>query len=106
MKPGLILAAAMITSLSGAAAAQSDKTDATPAESKNAETAAAPEAEPSADDKVVCRTERITGTRSRVNRICMTQREWDDLAEQTRRSLEDHSRASGRYEPPKNSPIG
>jgi len=38
-------------------------------------------------EKKICRSERMTGSLTRVRRTCLTQREWDQLAESTRRSI-------------------
>jgi hypothetical protein len=37
-----------------------------------------------AEERRICRNERVTGSLTRVNRICMTQREWDAVAQRTR----------------------
>jgi hypothetical protein len=56
-------------------------------------------AEPKADDakqekqeKKVCKSEKMTGSLTRVRRICMTQREWDQVAEASRRGVNDLDR--------------
>lgn len=63
-----------------------------------AATAATPPAEPAAAtppatekpaEKMVCRKERVTGSLTRVRKICMTQRDWDTLASNTRKSMDD-----------------
>ena len=52
--------------------------------------AAAPQSEQSAkQEKKICRTEKITGSLTRVRRVCMTQAEWDRLAEGTRDGVDD-----------------
>ena len=53
------------------------------------ETRAAAEGEAPADapdrgDEVICRNERMTGSLTRVNRICMTRNEWNGLNQRTR----------------------
>lgn len=55
--------------------------------------AADPEPSEPKDEKI-CRTEKVTGTRSRVNRICMTAAEWDQLRRNTRRDIEKLQRNS------------
>ena len=46
-------------------------------------------------EKKVCKTERVTGSLTRVNRICMTAAEWNAIAESTRKTLSDQiNRAS------------
>jgi len=50
--------------------------------------AQAPEAaEPAKPERKVCRSEKMTGSLTRVRRICMTQSEWNRAAENTRRSV-------------------
>jgi|GEM_PF-1313977 len=56
-------------------------------------------------EKKVCRTEKVTGSRTKRNRVCMTQAEWDELADQTMKNMSDFSRASGRA-PKQSSPFG
>lgn len=47
-------------------------------------------------DKVVCRSEKLTGSRTKVRRICMTLEQWDQLAANTRNSMDEASRTAGR----------
>ena len=68
-KPAILLVAALLAS--GTAA-----------------TAAAPDTDGSQDaqkEKRICKSEKITGSLTRVRRTCYTQREWDRLAEIARR---------------------
>lgn len=37
--------------------------------------------------EVVCKTEKVTGSLTRVNRTCMTRQEWNLLSERTRREV-------------------
>ena len=56
--------------------------------SGTAATAAAPDTDGSQDaqkEKRICKSEKITGSLTRVRRTCYTQREWDRLAEIARR---------------------
>lgn len=46
------------------------------------------EAEQPAREKKICRTEKITGSLTRVRRTCLTQRQWDEMALNTRRAIE------------------
>jgi predicted secreted protein len=39
-------------------------------------------------EKKICRSEKITGSRTRVQRICMTKAEWDELAAGTRKDVD------------------
>ncbi len=54
-------------------------------------------------DKVVCRKDTATGSRLRVNRVCMTKGQWDELAEKNRKSMDDFSRRAGQAPPPEPS---
>ena len=45
--------------------------------------------DPAKAEKQVCRTEGVTGSLARVNRICMTNAEWNALARQTKSDVED-----------------
>jgi hypothetical protein len=47
-------------------------------------------------EKKICRTQKVTGSLARKRRICMTQAEWDQLAAQTKQSIDEYgSNASG-----------
>lgn len=50
-------------------------------------------------NKKVCKSEKVTGSLTRVNRICMTQAEWAKLAEKTNKSVEDLNRNQARFVP-------
>jgi hypothetical protein len=52
------------------------------------------EAEEAAAEKMVCKKEIVTGSRSRTKRTCMTQREWNKLHDQTRDAVHEHIRRS------------
>ena len=52
--------------------------------------ATAQEAEPdSSQEKKICRTSKMTGSLTRRTRICMTEAEWRELANRTRRGLDE-----------------
>lgn len=55
-------------------------------------------AEPADDaapkEKKICKSEKMTGSLTRVRRTCLTQREWNQLAEQTRRNMSELDRQS------------
>jgi hypothetical protein len=42
--------------------------------------------------EVTCRTEPVLGSRTRVNRVCMTRAEWNQLAQETRRGQDQMMR--------------
>jgi predicted secreted protein len=43
-------------------------------------------------EKKICKSEKMTGSLTRVRRTCMTQREWDQVAEASRRGVNDLDR--------------
>jgi hypothetical protein len=60
----------------------------------------APNAQPADDqDKVVCRREQMPGTRIGGKRICLTQREWDQIARDSRETLRETQDKSLRSNP-------
>jgi hypothetical protein len=74
----LMSAAALVMSATFAAA--------DPAPAAPTQPAAAPAAAQADGDKVVCRTEPpATGSRLGTRRTCRTQREWDDIREQSQK---------------------
>lgn len=58
--------------------------------------AAEPEAQEASKEKKVCKSEKMTGSLTRVRRICMTQKQWDELALSTQRGLDDLARDANR----------
>jgi predicted secreted protein len=47
-------------------------------------------------EKKICRTEQVTGSLARKRRICMTEAEWKELNDRTRKDVDDmQGRASG-----------
>jgi hypothetical protein len=62
-----------------------------------AEQAAAPLTESEARaQEVRCRTSRVTGSRTRVNRVCMTRAEWEAVESRARENVEElQGRGSG-----------
>ena len=58
------------------------------------ETAKPQEAKPTAEKKI-CKTEQVTGSLTRRNRICMTKAEWDKVAAETQKQMQDFSHNSG-----------
>ena len=51
--------------------------------------AAQPAAQEPQPEKKICKTERVTGSRTRTQRICMTEAEWRQLAASTKRGVEE-----------------
>jgi hypothetical protein len=58
------------------------------------EQAATTEAAPAKEDKVRCKSEKVTGSRSRVRRICMTESQWAQQASRTKKGLDEMSRGA------------
>ena len=77
-----VFAALLVLAASGASAKDED----------NSQTAEA------AKEKKICKTEKVTGSLTRVRRTCLTQREWDRLAEVTRRGVEGLERDANQSE--------
>jgi|tagenome__1003787_1003787.scaffolds.fasta_scaffold20980733_2 hypothetical protein len=46
------------------------------------------QAKPNPADKVICKTEETTGTRLGGHRVCATEHEWRELAEQTQAAVQ------------------
>ena len=77
-----VFAVMLVLAASGASAKDED----------NTETAEA------VKEKKICKTEKVTGSLTRVRRTCLTQREWDRLAEVTRRGVEGLERDANQSE--------
>jgi hypothetical protein len=60
-------------------------------------TAAARETDAPQQEKKICRTEPVTGSRARAQRICMTEAQWRELALRTQEGVDQlgNRRASG-----------
>lgn len=68
-----VFAAMLVLAASGASAKDDDNSQTTEAKK----------------EKKVCKSEKVTGSLTRVRRICMTQSEWDELARRTARDLDE-----------------
>lgn len=62
--------------------------------------------DPSAKEKKICRTEPITGSRTRVNRICMTREQWDEVAKRTTDAIDSFTRNATSGLPTGKNPMG
>lgn len=49
-------------------------------------------AEPPKKEKMICKRDKVTGSRTKVNRICMTKEQWDKLAASTKKGLDEMGR--------------
>ena len=104
---GLIAGAVLLVFASAGAAQQAGQTDtAATAEPVAASPAAPIDGAGRADaEKKICRTDKVTGSLSRRNRICLTAAQWRDVHDRTRRGVgEMQNDASGsqvcQYEDP------
>ena len=68
-------------------------------------TAAAEEQAPvDKKDKVVCRTDKMTGSRTKIRRTCMTRAQWDEVERKTKKGLDEfNSSAAGGLKSPDNA---
>lgn len=48
--------------------------------------------QPAKKEKMICKSEKVTGSRTKVRRTCMTQAQWDQLAESTKKGLDEMGR--------------
>ncbi|MBO9519255.1 MAG: hypothetical protein J7493_14420 [Porphyrobacter sp.] len=58
------------------------------------ETAEAPRAEGSKQEKKICRSEKVTGSLTRRTRICMTAAEWREFSVRNKQGLDDMNRSA------------
>lgn len=81
------LAMALILSVAGVASAQEAGA---PATEPIVQTA------PAENDgsRLICKTEKETGSRVKRNKICKTKQEWDDMRLNTNKQLNDYSKQS------------
>ncbi|MBS1239578.1 MAG: hypothetical protein H6R45_284 [Proteobacteria bacterium] len=77
MKKSSMLALLLLTSAVGVSAAEEN---------------AGAGAVPAKEDKVRCKSEKVTGSRSRVKRICMTESQWEEQAARTKKGLDEMAR--------------
>jgi hypothetical protein len=49
-------------------------------------------------EKVICRSERATGSLARKTRVCLTQSQWDELNAKTRKDIDDFTTRGGNRE--------
>jgi hypothetical protein len=40
------------------------------------------------EEKMVCKTEKVTGSRTKTKRTCLTEKEWDEIAAQSRQGMD------------------
>ena len=71
MKKTLVLALIALVSATGTAAAKDP----------------APQA--STEEKKICKTEKVLGSRTRTQRICLTEAQWHELAVNTKKNIDE-----------------
>ncbi len=74
MKKSCMLALLMLTAATSVSAAENEDKE-------------APKKE-----KMICKRDKVTGSRTKVNRICMTKAQWDRLAANTKKGLDEMGR--------------
>jgi len=43
-------------------------------------------------ERLICKSEKVTGSRARVKRVCLTREQWGDLAAETKDNIDQYSR--------------
>ena len=72
----------------------------------SASASAGDEKKPESDkEKVICKSDTVTGSRLKKKRICMTRSQWQALADRTKQDIDNFSRASGASAPQAKNPI-
>lgn len=105
MKAHLFAASVLLASATGAFAQEAEQ----PAQDATAAAAQAEDGdeqeEPSAEDQeVVCRTQRVTGSLTRRNRVCQTRAQWDAQENNTQRGLREFNRDAAGGQAIQNNP--
>jgi hypothetical protein len=77
----VLLAAALAVAVSAPALAEDKDSD------KDNGTAA-----PAPKEKKICRNETVTGSLVAKRRICMTAAQWEELAQKTRKKIDDYTK--------------
>jgi hypothetical protein len=57
-------------------------------------------------EKVVCKTEKVTGSRIKVKRTCRTRAEWDEISANARQGVNDLVRSADTRSPANSSTTG
>ena len=90
MKTGIFAAALALTATSALAAPADDEgaeAAATAAPGQQAPAADTDSDAAPAEEKKICRTERATGSLTRRTRVCLTQAQWREIHDRTRRGV-------------------
>lgn len=92
MKAGIFALAAILAATGAIAAPPADEATERAAAAGPAEQAAIPAADVEAappEERKICRTDKATGSLTRRNRICMTQAQWREIYDRTRRGVSE-----------------
>lgn len=58
-----------------------------------------------AKEKVICKSDAVTGSRLKKKQICLTKSQWQSLADKTKQDIDNFSRASGASAPQRRNPL-
>ena len=94
MKIGILVGAVALAATGAVAAQTADgeavEQPATTSTAEEASVAAATDSQATpAEERKICRTEKATGSLTRRNRICLTQAQWREVNDRTRRGVGD-----------------
>ena len=89
MRKSSLLALLALVSAAGVNAADNEAAKSDTDTSSSSDQQPAPKKE---KEKLICHTNRATGSLTRVNRVCHTQAQWDQIAEFARKNVNDISR--------------
>lgn len=87
MKRTVLAAVILLGATSALAAPPAGETAPADQAASASPSAATDVAEPPAEEKKICRTQKATGSLTRRNRICMTQAQWREIYDNTRRGV-------------------
>jgi hypothetical protein len=91
-----LLAATALLSIVAAGAAAQDSTEGVAEPLEQTASEAVPTSTDSDAERKICHTEKVTGSLSRRNRICLTAAQWREIHNRTRRGVDEmNSAASG-----------
>jgi hypothetical protein len=99
MKRMVLAAAILLTAVAAGAAPPAveslEQTDSTSSGERVSAAAADPDTT-AEDERKICRSDKVTGSLSRRNRICLTAAQWREVHDRTRRGVDEmNSAASG-----------
>jgi len=62
--------------------------------------------DPAKAEKMICQTERVTGSLARSQKICMTAAQWNEMRLNTKHDMDDIARSAGAIAPAGNGANG